>query len=173
MPEHRPNTQRGVSLLETVFYVSLFVLLSTMVIAALISTVGEFNRLRMSRDINDSAIQIMERITRDIKGGANVDLAQSTFGQNPGRLTLTTVNASGTPTVVEYSVSGDTLTLKENGVDKGSMTAGASTIDAFVLRYFNTGSIVSIKIELHLRATHGTQSELDHFYDTVIMRNTY
>ncbi len=173
MLPRRPNTQRGVSLLETVLYVSLFVFLSTMAIAALVGTVSEFNRLRMARDINDSSIQIMERLTRDIKGGSSIDLAQSIFNQNPGQLTLTTVSASGTPTTVQYYVSGNTLNLRENGIEKGSLTAGASTIDALVFRYFNTGSIVSVKIELHLRASHGTQTELDHFYDTVIMRNTY
>lgn len=163
----------GLSLVEVVLYVGLFSLLSVVAINSIMQTVSAFNHLRSSRDMNDSAVKVMERLTRDIKSATLVDLPNSTFNADPGRLTLNTMNASGTPMVVEYSVSGNTLMIKENGVDKGSLISSRTEIEGLVFYYINTGNSVAIKINLRLRPTRGVAVDENYFYNTIILRGTY
>ncbi|OGZ09330.1 MAG: hypothetical protein A3C14_05340 [Candidatus Lloydbacteria bacterium RIFCSPHIGHO2_02_FULL_50_18] len=164
---------RGFTLVEMVLYIGLFVLLSTMSMTALFQTVRAFNELRVSRDIDDSAVKIMERLTRDIKSSTSVDLANSTFGSSPGRLTLLTVNASGTPLTVEYYVSGSILSIRENGVDRGALMSARTNIDALVFYYISSGPTFGIKTELHISSTRGKAGEVDDFYDTSVLRGSY
>jgi hypothetical protein len=140
---------------------------------ALLQTIKAFNDLRISRDINDSSVTIMERLTRDIKSATSVDTANSTFGATPGRLTLNTVNASGTAVTVEYYVASSLLRIKENGVDKGSLMSAKTQVDGLVFYYFSTGSTIGVKTELHLKSSRGTVSDADHFYNTSLLRGTY
>lgn len=163
----------GFSLIEVLLYVSLFTGISVMSMSSLFQTIKAFNNLRISRDINDSSVKIMERITRDIKGSTAINFASSTFGSSPGRLTLTTVSASGTPLAVEYFVSGSMLRVKENGVDVGTLMSSKTKVDALVFRYINTGATVGVKTELHLSSSRGVVSDIDHFYNTSILRGTY
>lgn len=169
----RGRAQSGFSLIEVLLYVAIFSVMSVISMNTLFQAIKSFDALRISRDINDSSVGIMERLTRDIKGSTSVDLANSTLNISPGRLTLSTVSASGTPVVVEYYVSSSTLRYKEGGVDKGSLMSAKTAIDALVFRYINSGSTIGIKIELHLSSTRGGVTAVDHFYDTVLMRGTY
>lgn len=166
-------SRKGFSLVEVVLYVGLFSMLSVVAINAMMQTVTSFNYLRSSRDMNDSAVKVMERLTRDIKSATSVDLVNSTFNANPGRLTLNTVNASGTPMVVEYYVSGNTLRIKEDTIDKGSLISSRTQIDGLVFYYINTGHTVGIKINLRLRPSRGDTIDENYFYDTIILRGTY
>ena len=165
--------KKGFSLIEVLLYVGLFTMLSVMSMSALFQTIKAFNDLRISRDINDSSVKVMERLTRDVKSATAVDIANSTFGSSPGRLTLSTVNASGTLMTVEYYVTGSSLHVKENGVDKGSLMSSKTTINALVFYYINTGATLGVKIDLHLSSARGVVSDIDHFYDTIELRGTY
>jgi hypothetical protein len=167
------HTQRGLSLVEAILYVGLFAVLLLVSMTALFSTMKSFSSLRISRDINDASVTIMERLTRDIKATAAVDLAKSTFGANPGRLTIVTTNASGTATTVEYYVTNKELHVKENGVDKGSLTSAKTKIEGLVFYYVNLGATVSVKTELHLTASRGPVSGTEHFYNTSLLRGSY
>lgn len=159
--------------METVLYVGLFALVSAMILTALMQSLQSFNKLRVSRDINDSAVYIMERLTRDIKGATAIDLANSTFNVSPGRLTMMTLSASGTPLSVEYYVSGDQLRVREAGVEKGALISSRSKIDGLVFRYITAGGTAGVKIELHLKSEHGSASSVSHFYNTALMRGMY
>ena len=171
--QNNNRQKQGFSLIETVLYVALFTLLSTLTINTFISTIKSFNDLRVSRNINDSSVQILERLTRDIKSATVVDIANSTFITSPGRLTLSTMSASGTPLTVEYYVSGTQLRIKENGVDKGSLMTSRTKIDALVFRYITAGGIVGIKTELHVSSTQGSVTDADNFYSTSELRGMY
>ena len=117
MPIPEERFRGGFTIIEITVYVGLFSLLSVIIINTMWSTIRISNELRVSRDINDSAVVVMERLTRDIRNATQIDLAYSTFASSPGRLTLQTVTASGTAMTVEYFVASSTLRIKENGID--------------------------------------------------------
>jgi len=167
------NKQHGFSLIEIVVYVALFSTLSAVAMASLFASIKSFNELRISRDINDSSVTIMERLTRDIKSATAIDYANSTFSATPGRLTLSTRNASGTALTVEYYVATSTLRIKENGVDVGSLMSAKTRVSGLVFRQINLGNTIGIKTELHLTSSRGSVSDVDHFYNTSILRGSY
>lgn len=171
--KHFINHRKGFSLVEVVLYVGLFATLSAISMTSLFQTVKAFNNLRISRDIDDSSVKIMERLTRDIKNATAVDLANSTFGTTPGRLTLSTVNASGTPLMVEYFVTNSSLHIKENNVDVGPLMSEKTNIDALVFYYINTGNTLGIKTELHISSARSSVRDADHFYNTSLIRGSY
>lgn len=170
---HNGNRTKGFSLLEVVVYVSLFSTLSVVAMGSLLAMIKSFNALRISRDINDSSVTIMERLTRDIKSATSIDMAGSTFAATPGRLTLNTRNASGTPLTVEYYVATSTIRIKENGVDVGSLMSSKTKVEGLVFYLINQGSTVAVKTELHLTSSRGSATDVDHFYDTSILRGSY
>lgn len=173
MIQQRTQQHSGFSLIEVVVYISLFSVISVMTMTALFSTMKSFTNLRISRDINSSSVVIMERMTRDIKSATSVDLVNSTFNANPGRLTLNTINASGTPMVIEYFISNNALRVKEGGIDKGSLLSSQTSISGVLFQYINTGRSIGVKIDLHVTASRGQVTDTDHFYNTIIMRGTY
>lgn len=165
--------EKGISLIEVVIYVGLFSLLSVFTIDALFQTARSFSSIRIARDINDSSAKIIERMVHDIRGATSVDVVNSTFDANPGRLTLNTVSASGTPKTVEYFLSGNALHIRENGVDMGSLLSSRTSISGVLFHYINSGTTVAIKIDLFVTAMRGELSATEHFYDTIILRGTY
>lgn len=173
MLQRYTKKKSGFSLIEVVLYISLFSVISVLTMNALFATMKAFTDLRISRDINDSSVKMMERMTRDIKSATSVDLVNSTFNATPGRLTFSTINASGTPMTVEYFITGNALHVRENGVDRGSLLSSQTSISGVIFNYINTGPSIGIKIDLHVTASRGNVSDTDHFYDTVIMRGSY
>ncbi len=172
------HKRQGFSMIEVVLYVSLFSLMSVLTLEALFLTVTAFTNLRISRDINDSSVKIMERLTRDIKSATAIDMANSVFGADPGTLTLSTVNASGTPLTVQYVMVGNALHLKEGTsvatlVDKGSLLSSKTSVSGVLYKRIDVGSTVAVKIDLHITASRGSVIDTDHFYNTVILRGTY
>ena len=167
------RTQSGFSLIEAVVYIALFILLSVTTMTSLFDTVRAFNHLHITRDINDTSVLIMERLTYDIKRAISIDMANSTFGTTPGRLTLSVMNASGTPMTVEYYVQNNLLRVRESGVDKGALVFASTQIDGLVFSLINTGNTTGVKTALHLRSSRGGLSFVDHFYNTSMLRGTY
>jgi len=169
----KAKKQRGFTLLEMVVYVALASLLSVAIMKSLIITTRAFNELRIDRDINDSAIAIMERLTREIKNAKSIDVVASTFGTATSRLRLNTTDASGTAVTVEFFVSSSTLHVKENDVDKGALNSGRTTVNSFVLYRINNVNSSAVKIELFLSGQRGPTVKQEVYYDTAVLRDAY
>ena len=72
----RSRLLMGFTLIEAVLYVALFLVLIVMSMNMLLESIRAFNDLRISRDINDSSVGIMERLTRDIKSSTSIDFVR-------------------------------------------------------------------------------------------------
>jgi hypothetical protein len=176
---HRTPHHLGFSLIEVLLYISLFTVISGFTLETLFQTIKSFTNLRISRDINDSATKIMERMTRDIKSATGVQMAYSTFNDSQhAKLTLDTVSASGTPLTVQYIMIGNALHLEEGPsvgalVDRGSLLSSQTSVAGVLFSYVSVGATVAVKIDLHVTASRGSISDTDHFYDTIVLRGTY
>ena len=167
------NKRGGFSLVEVVLYASLFAVLSVLALNAILQMFHNFNSLRVSRDLNDSSVMIIEHLTRDMKSATNIDVFNSTFDASPGRLTLATANASGTALTVEYFVASGVLRIKENGVDQGFLSAGRVRVDNLTFRRLLSGTTDAVKIELQLSATRAGITRTEYYYDTAVLRGSY
>jgi hypothetical protein len=165
--------KKGFSMLEIVVYVSLFTVISGITLTGMVQMAKSFNDLRSARDIDDSALQILSRLTRDIKSTDMVNFTQSDFSTDPGKLTLLTMTASGTPMKITYQVVDGKLHVIENLVDKGSLNSQYTNIDGLVFTYINTPKSHGIKIALQISSTQDKAHTVQNFYSTALLRGSY
>jgi hypothetical protein len=163
----------GFSLLEIVVYVSLFTVISGITLTGLVQTAKSFNGLRSARDIDSTAVQVLGRLSRDIKSADLVDFTQSDFSTNPGKLTLLTVTASGTPMKVSYDVRNGQLYVAENNIDKGALSGGDVNIDGLFFTYVNATQSRGIRIILQMSSKRDSMHTVENFYSTAVMRGSY
>ena len=165
--------ERGYSLTEMLVYIGVFAFLSVVVVNSLLITTSSFLKIRTERNLNNTALLSMERIVRETRLANNVEILNSTFDVNPGRLMLDTVDSAGLPKTVEFYVSAGRLLVKENGVDTGALTPSNVELQNFVFRLVTNGSVQAVKVEMALSDTRVATSSPRSFYNTALLRGSY
>lgn len=165
--------QSGFTLVEMIIYVAFFTLLSTLAISATIIVMKSFYALRLTQSANESATVALERMSREIRNAYDFDVAQSTFGVSPGRLTLKTKDVNGNNTTMEFYMSaGNQLGLKEGGVDAGPLVTKTVTLSNLVFRSIVGTNSKAIKIEATMHDSRSEAGAAVKFYDTIVLRGS-
>ncbi|MDD4989392.1 MAG: hypothetical protein PHV42_03115 [Candidatus Pacebacteria bacterium] len=165
--------KRGATLVETLVYLFILVLLLMVVVDALLSFSHSFGLLQSGRDIENSAIDSFERITREIRDAKSVDISQSTFGTSPGQLLLNTTDASGNAETIQFFLSGQTLHVKENGTDSGALTRSSVRVTSLIFQHISTSTAEAVKISMTLESGSGASYKSANFYDSATLRGSY
>jgi len=84
------ETNRGLSLIETVIYIAILAILFVTVANTAILVSGSFGKARALRNVSVGGGGALERIVREIRLAQSVDDAGSVFGEHPGVLRLNT-----------------------------------------------------------------------------------
>lgn len=166
-------SRRGFTLVEMIFYAAFLGILSVLAINSTLLMTKAYTKLRVSRDLNSSATAVLERMTREIQGAYDFDSAQSTFGTNPGRLTLNTKNSVGADTTTEFYVENGIIKVREGGVSAGALMSSSSSVGSFIVRSLSSTNAKAIKIELTMTATRSSVFQTRNYYTTVILRMSY
>lgn len=165
---------KGVSILETVVYVTMLMMLTTAVMSSLISLFKSYGVVKVQQDIETSAIQILDKLTRDIRDTTGVVLGESAFNVPQGSIALTILRGASHD-VYKYYVASGTLKVSKNAVYLGDLSQSGITVNSFVLRQVTGSSVVdnAIKIELNLQGSlrYGSSTISKNFYTTVQRRN--
>src|SRR5262245_58236976 len=93
---------KGFSLVEMLIYISILSIISILIFNIITTFSKTYRDVLALRLIDHSAVDVMERLTRDIRGGTQVDLINSTLGSNPGVLTIITTSGSVSTTTKFY-----------------------------------------------------------------------
>ena len=157
---------RGYVLLETIFYIILFVILSVAVIDAMIT---------MTRALKETAIQaelmqggnVMERISREIRGAYGINSISASD------LKLNTKDSNGVNKTVEFLLSSSNVKFLENGGFTGNLNTSDIVITALTFTQINTTKGIAIKIFLTIKSNHDIQNRTENFYDTIVLRGDY
>lgn len=165
--------KRGFTLVEMLIYVSFLAVFSVLVINAVIITTKAFADFRLTRDINNSAVTVMERLVRDIRTAHDVDQIESDFSSHPGRLMLETMDDVGADTTVEFYVDSGRIRVKEGGVDTGFLSSQNVTVDILVFDFVTNINTSAVTIRLQLSSSRGSSEKQKTFYSTVILRGSY
>lgn len=166
------NTKKGLTILEIVIYFSMLSVLTVVVISSLMTLFKSYNAIKLNQNIETSAIQIMDKMTRDIRDADSLALAQSSFATPQGSVALNITNNSVTD-VYRYYATSSTVKLSKNGTFIGDLTQAGVIVNSFTLYYINGTSTQAIKIELNLQANpkYGASTISRNFYTTVQLRN--
>lgn len=170
----RPGMSGGYSLIETVMYIALFVLLASVLVGTLFGMTSAYREIRVNDDLLDSSSVAMERMTREIRDAVSIDTGASTFGATPGTLTLNSLDGSGAPKTVEFNVAGSGALdiLDSTDGTARDLTGGHVVVTSLVFRNVTTAIGSAVKVEAtfqSVRAPGQTVTESG----TAMLRGSY
>lgn len=166
--------QRGLTLIETIVYITIFAVISLAAINSLIMVMNSFNKGRLWSKIGSSAESALERMTREIRLSYDID-ASSNLGSHPGHLVLNTyVLGTETPTTVEFYLDSGKIMIIDRGASAVALTSDDLTITNLIFRQINASSISkAVKIEMTIQGSSGNYQKTERFYNTAILRGSY
>src|SRR3989338_4925910 len=102
------NYKKGYAILELLFYIAFFAILSLVVINAMIVMTRAFRETSIQGEVIQSGV-IMERISREVRQAYNISSISATD------LNLDSTANGGANKTVEFLLSGTDIQLLENG----------------------------------------------------------
>jgi len=160
----------GFSLIEMVIYVAILAVISIVVINMLLSFTGTYKTIVAMRAAENSGIDSMERMTRDIRAASSVDTGNSTLGTSPGVLTLVSSSGAGTSTTTKFYVSSGVLKVNVNNEYIGPLTGSNASTTSLVFRLLDNGYSKAIKIDLSIDGQVGGITKSKTYHSTIILR---
>lgn len=165
------KTRRGVSLAETVVYVALVALLSILVTEVILMLGLSFKNIRATRDIENSALTSLDRITREIRLADALGVG-GIFGTTTGKIVLS-YSGIGTTTREFFLDADRILRLKEDSVEVGALTSPNISVTSFFIEQATTSGKTILRITL-LLTDKRTQNPISAtFYTAAVMRSMY
>ena len=160
------KTNAGDSLVEVIFYVALFAILSVVLLDILITMTGLSMATMVDRDIMQGST-IMENISRGLKQANNFSFASNI-------LTVNTKDDSGNPKTITYTFSNNNIQTTDSVLgDLGNLNIPNISVDSFNVSMINTLQGKAAKINLTIESNRDSENNTEDFEDTVILRGSY
>ncbi len=158
--------QGGFTMIEVLFYISIFAVLSVVIINALIVMTKAFKENTIQSDIVKSS-SIAERIEREIKQAISV------ASISPTQLRLNTTDESGATKTVQFTLSGTSIVLVENDITTGNLNLPNISVSNVSFTQITTADGRAVKFSLNVSSTRDAQSRVFTFNDTGVLRGSY
>jgi type II secretory pathway pseudopilin PulG len=164
--KNQSKTKGGYSLVELLFYISLFFIIALAVIDSLITMTKAFRETSLQAEFGESSA-IMERISREIRKARSINTISASD------LKINTTDDAGVSKTVEFLLSGSNVQLLENSVLTGNLNTPNITVTALTFTQITTTAGVAVKIFLTISSNNDTLARSVDFYDTVVLRGSY
>jgi len=166
----RNTTQKrktgGYTLIELLFYIALFFILTLTIVNSLITMTKAFNEVAIQADFIQSS-SIIERISREIRQSYGINSISA------NSLTLNTKDESENNKTVQFSLSGYNLQFFDDSVFMGNLNNSNIQVTNLSFTNIPMANGVAIKVEVSLQSTRDPASRTESFYDTVVLRGSY
>ena len=171
MKKNTPN--KGFTIIETLVYMSLLVVIGLVVVDSTVSLFASYSQVRVAQDMETTAIQVLDKISRDVRNATSIVENQSSFNIPESYVTLTVPNSLGGSDSIKYYASNGKVSVDKNGVYLGTLSLPSITVNNFELKYINGTSTKALKILLNLQAPirDNPGVKYENFYTTVQMRD--
>lgn len=178
----KPENRRGMTLVEVIIYLSILVVMLGAITQTVLLLTTHYRAVRNTRDIEDSAIAVMDRIVRTARGADDIVMtsaygSSTPSGTDPSTISLITNDvATGQSTTTMFTVdqASRKILLYENGVYLGPLTKESVAVIGFKVTHIINANSKAIRIELSLLSDAATPAVISkNFYDTVVLRGTY
>jgi len=158
--------KNGYALLELIFYISLFVILSTVVINAMFTMAKSFKETALQAEWMQGGT-IMERISREIRQAYDINSI------SPSDLKLNTKDIYGSNKIVEFLLSSSNVQLLENNIFIGNLNTPKIVVTGITFTQITTAKGKAVKIILTIKSANDTLGRTQDFYDTIVLRGDY
>lgn len=160
------KTKNGYTLVETIFYVSLFAIVSFILLDVLMKMTDLFINTAVRADIVQGS-KILENISRELKQGENF-----TFSSNI--LTVNTRDEYGNPRTVVYTLSGTNIGINDSVLGNlGNLNTPNISVVSFDIDSINTLQSKAAKIYLSIRSNRDVVANVENFQNTIVLRGSY
>ena len=159
------QNERGYAVLELLFYISLFAVLTLVVINAMIVMAKSFRETSIQKELVQSGV-IMERISREIRASYGI----SSISANDLILNKDDAGANKT---VEFLLSGSDVQFLEDAVLTGNLNAPNIEVTGLSFTQITTAKSKAVKIILTVQSNNDVLNRTRDFYDTVVLRGSY
>ena len=156
----------GLTLVETIFYVAIFSLLSIVVIDALLHMTKSFRETSIQAELMQGA-DIMEKISREIKQAESINTISSTS------LKINTRDEFDAAKTETFSLSGSDLQFSENDILTGNLNTAGILVSNLNFTSITTATSTAVKIYFSIGSTRDSLARTYDFYNTVILRGSY
>ena len=155
---HRAESS-GFSIIEILVYISILVFMLAIILEVVVSVTRRERIATSTRDIENSAVLVAERITRETRQAQSINLSSSILGVHPGKLVL-----DGESRTLEFHLINGRINLKENGVDAGPLTSSTTKVTNLKFTRSATSTTEAIRTELTLESGTSTYYKTETFY---------
>ncbi len=124
-----------------------------------------YRELRQMKNIQMSALSVMDQLTRNIKNADSIDGGGTAYGTANGSLLLRSVDSSSVTHTTKFYLSGGKVMVDKEGVLFGPLTDSRVTVSSLLFRQINTGNSLGVKIEMTIAGKK--------FYNTALLRESY
>jgi len=167
MNNNLKQKNKGYTLIEMLFYIVLFAMLSAVVINSMVVMMKSFKEITIQSEIAEGSM-IMERISREIKQSYQIN-----SGDTPNSLRLDSKDSGGTYKLVEINFTNSNARYLENNNFIGNLnTPDIKVVDLTFTKIYTTKG-EAIKIFLSISSNKDTMNRNYDFYDTVVLRGKY
>lgn len=162
---------KGFSLVEIIIYLAIFSMISILVINSFITVMSAFNITRTNRDLVESGINSMERISREIRQADSIDVVNSNL--TLGILQLNSKDEFNNPVVIKISKDSSLLNIYKDNVLYGNLLSQNIILNNLVFRRIETTESEGVKIEMTITDIRSKNNKTENFYNTIILRGSY
>ncbi|MEI6346020.1 MAG: prepilin-type N-terminal cleavage/methylation domain-containing protein [bacterium] len=170
LPQFRQTTQ-GFSLVEMIIYLALLSSVTVFLVNGISALTKSYADIRLAKAVSASASGALQRIVYEVRQASSINIGGSTFGSNPGVLSLVSTSASGATTTVAFSVNNGILRVSRGGVDEGPLTLSGASVTNFTLVLLQNSISNAIRITLTVQSSFGVKTRTETFYTTAVTRN--
>lgn len=192
---HDTENQRGMTLLEVTIVMTIFLIISTIVLSFFPKTVNDFYKIQATNFVTVEQVRVLDRIAQVLRGSANIVNAQPSIltthayfwpnDEKPSRVTYEYDAASKTVLVEWIPASGSAPSYTYNSADRKTAVLLRNielTEDLFKYYDKNGGpgpfslasykNISKITISLHKKPTTSGNIQSTNLQTSVVLRNT-
>ena len=162
------QSSRGVTLIETLVYMAVFVVLSVGAVVALFNLADLYAQYLVRQSLHQSATMAMERILLEVRQADVLHESESQFLTDSGALEL----GQGT-TTTRIFLDNEQVRLQVDGVDRGPLHAEAVTIDTLRFYQYETNGRRLIRMDIEMTASRGAFSQSLSVAGAATMRGSY
>ena len=157
---------KGYAILELLFYIAFFAIISLVVINAMITMTKSFRETSIYQELTQSGV-IMERMSREIRHANDISSITST------NLELASTDSGGAAKTVQSQLSGNNVQLLENSILTGNLNTANIVVTALSFTQITSAKGEAVKILLTVRTSNDALARTVDFYDTIVLRGEY
>ncbi|OGI67902.1 hypothetical protein A2738_03585 [Candidatus Nomurabacteria bacterium RIFCSPHIGHO2_01_FULL_42_15] len=164
---YKNKKNHGYTLLELLFYISFFSMLSLVTINAMVIMTKSLREASIQAEFLQSG-SVMERISREIRQAYEID-ATSTETD----LKLKTKDSAGTDKTIEFKFVSPNIQLWEAGSNSGNLNPPNISVTGLNFTQISTTNGEAVKVVLSVRSNNDSAAREQYFYNTIGLRGSY